>query len=235
MQKINIHETIHTIQNLRPSLPRSSNIVAGILMTAFVATSLSTAAAIISAPDPTETGASPSKMFIRKELAPSLAEMRAERIAWATAHNAVDPAGLVDAAIAAATKDSQKLSGAMITVPSSSPFSYLGNRGVTSLVDFSMADLLIGIGLQESLGDKDAVGLAGELGAFQVIPSDWGPVPKDLPGQARQARDIITELLTVAKGRKYKALAHYNGGDFPPAQSYDYAAQVLAKTYHTKK
>lgn len=95
-----------------------------------------------------------------------------------------------------------------------------------------MANLLISVAIEESLGDPVAVGSAGEQGAWQVIPSDWGTVPKDIHGQAGQAERIINGLLIYAKGNKKKALARYNGGPTPHGKSYRYAERILKRARH---
>ena len=92
-----------------------------------------------------------------------------------------------------------------------------------------MANLLISVAIEESLGDPVAIGAAGEQGAWQVKPSAWGVVPKDLHGQAGQAEKIIRGLLIVSKGNKIKALARYNGGTAPPGKSYRYAQRILKR------
>lgn len=92
-----------------------------------------------------------------------------------------------------------------------------------------MANLLISVAIEESRGDPVAVGSAGEQGAWQVIASDWGSVPKDIHGQAGQAERIIQSLLIYANGDKRKALARYNGGTTPPDKSYRYAERILKR------
>jgi hypothetical protein len=92
-----------------------------------------------------------------------------------------------------------------------------------------MANLLISIAIEESSGDPTAVGSYGEQGAWQVIASDWGTVPKDIQGQAGQAERIITDLLISTNGNKKKALARYNGGTVPPVKSYRYAERILKR------
>jgi len=93
----------------------------------------------------------------------------------------------------------------------------------------AMANLLISIAIEESRGDPVAVGAAGEQGAWQVIASDWGSVPKDMFGQAVQAERIIRALLIDANGDKRKALARYNGGPTPSGKSYRYAERILKR------
>jgi len=95
-----------------------------------------------------------------------------------------------------------------------------------------MANLLISVAIEESRGDPVAVGSAGEQGAWQVIASDWGSVPKDMRGQAGQAERIIRALLIDANGDKRKALARYNGGTTPPGKSYRYAERILKRVGH---
>lgn len=95
-----------------------------------------------------------------------------------------------------------------------------------------MANLLISVAIEESRGDPVAIGSAGELGAWQVKPSDWGSVPKDIYGQAYQAERIIRSLLISTKGNKKKALALYNGGTMPPEKSFRYAERILKRVRH---
>ena len=100
---------------------------------------------------------------------------------------------------------------------------------VASVRHSPMANLLISIAIEESRGDPVAVGAAGERGAWQVIASNWGSVPKDLHGQASQAEKIISVLLERCNGNKIKALAWYNGGTTPPGKSYRYAKRILKR------
>jgi len=95
-----------------------------------------------------------------------------------------------------------------------------------------LANLLISVAIEESLGDPVAVGSSGELGAWQVKASDWGSVPRDIHGQAGQAERIISDLLIHAKGNRKKALARYNGGTTPPGKSYRYAERILKRAKH---
>lgn len=92
-----------------------------------------------------------------------------------------------------------------------------------------MANLLISVAIEESLGDPLAVGLSGEEGAWQVKSSNWGTVPENIHGQAGQAERIIRGLLIRAKGNEKNALAHYNGGTTPPDRSYRYAERILKR------
>jgi len=95
-----------------------------------------------------------------------------------------------------------------------------------------MANLLISVAIEESRGDPAAVGPSGELGAWQVIESDWGSVPKDIHEQAYQAEKILYCLLISTNGNKKTALARYNGGTAPPDKSYLYAERVLKRAGH---
>lgn len=92
-----------------------------------------------------------------------------------------------------------------------------------------MADLLICVAIEESLGNPVAVGLSGEEGAWQVIPAHWGSVPEDIHGQATQAEEIIRGLLNRANGNRKEALARYNGGVSPAGESYRYAERILKR------
>lgn len=100
---------------------------------------------------------------------------------------------------------------------------------VVAVKQSRLADLLISVAIEESLGDPIAVGLFGEKGAWQVIASHWGAVPEDIHGQAAQAERIIRGLLNSAKGNKKEALARYNGGAAPPGESYLYAERILKR------
>ncbi|MDA8428753.1 MAG: hypothetical protein M0T70_05805 [Geobacteraceae bacterium] len=93
-----------------------------------------------------------------------------------------------------------------------------------------MANLLINVAIEESLGDPVAKGSSGEEGAWQVIASHWGAVPEDIRGQAGQAERIIRSLLISVKGNRKEALARYNGGSTPPVRSYRYAERILKRT-----
>ena len=86
------------------------------------------------------------------------------------------------------------------------------------------------IAIVESNGTPWAKGKAGERGAWQVIDKHWphGPVPKHPVNQALQAEKILDELVAASpRGSLRLALARYNGGDKPPAQSWRYAEKVL--------
>ena len=95
--------------------------------------------------------------------------------------------------------------------------------------DGPMADLLISIAIEESNGDVNAVGKAGEEGAWQVIAREWGAVPEHLHGQAKQAERIVKELVHSTGGNIVKALARYNGGTVPGKSSWKYAGRVAER------
>ena len=100
---------------------------------------------------------------------------------------------------------------------------------VDAIGESELADILLSTAIEESHCDKEALGTSGEQGAWQVIGSEWGPVPKDLRGQARQAERIIRGLLIDTKGKPIKAMARYNGGDLPGIQSVNYARRVTSR------
>ena len=95
-----------------------------------------------------------------------------------------------------------------------------------------MASLLISVAIEESLGDPVALGSDGEEGAWQVKPTYWGSVSKNIHRQANQAERIISDLLLNSKGNKKKALARYNGGTSPPVKSFRYAERILKRAKH---
>lgn len=100
---------------------------------------------------------------------------------------------------------------------------------VSAVKQCPMAELLISMAIEESLGNPVAVGRYGEKGAWQVLDSYWGDVPEDLHGQAGQAERIMRELLISVKGDKKEALARYNGGGEPSGRSYRYAERILKR------
>lgn len=83
------------------------------------------------------------------------------------------------------------------------------------------------ISIVESNGTPWAVGKSGEKGAFQVIEKDWGKVSKNPDEQARQAQQILDELLEASGGNELKALAMYNGGSRPNKKAWKYAQKVI--------
>lgn len=88
--------------------------------------------------------------------------------------------------------------------------------------------LMAALAVVESNGTPDAVGDKGaSIGAFQVQPDHWGPVPSDPAGQAAQAERIL-DALVESRGGLRRGLAAYNGGTTPPRAAYRYASRVLA-------
>lgn len=81
----------------------------------------------------------------------------------------------------------------------------------------------------ESNGTPTARGKAGEKGTWQIIEREWGPVPKDIQGQARQYEEIMEELIKSSDGNLRKALGKYNGD-----RSGKYARKVLSKVEKIK-
>jgi soluble lytic murein transglycosylase-like protein len=65
-------------------------------------------------------------------------------------------------------------------------------------------------GQVESNLNPKAKGKAGERGAWQVLPREWGKVPKTLLGQARQSESILNELLAENSNDVFEALIKYN-------------------------
>lgn len=70
--------------------------------------------------------------------------------------------------------------------------------------------LTIPQGQVESRLNPKAAGKAGEQGAWQVLPADWGKVPRTLQGQGLQHEQIMDELIQENKGDISKAIMSYN-------------------------
>lgn len=70
--------------------------------------------------------------------------------------------------------------------------------------------LTIAQGLVESNLNPKAKGKTGERGAWQVIPKQWGKVPKKLGQQAVQAEKILNELLAENDNDMFESLVKYN-------------------------
>jgi hypothetical protein len=87
--------------------------------------------------------------------------------------------------------------------------------------------LTIAQGYVESNMNRKAKGKAGEKGAWQVIESDWGKVPKDLKGQAFQAERILNELIKSNNGDIMIAVVKYNGSC---EAAYKYARKVRQRS-----
>lgn len=106
-------------------------------------------------------------------------------------------------------------------------------EGTVAAVEQSpLADLLLSTAIEESGCTSDAIGKAGEQGAWQVIEKYWGPVPvNDLTAQAKQAERVIVvwSLANDARGDYLMAMARYNGGVTPPRESFWYAKRVIQR------
>ena len=92
--------------------------------------------------------------------------------------------------------------------------------------------LVAAVAVAESNGHPQAVGDGGRSkGAWQVQAQHWGTVPEDAAAQARQAEQVLMELVAAVEQRGVlrwrTALAQYNGGISPPGVSYYYADRVL--------
>ncbi len=92
--------------------------------------------------------------------------------------------------------------------------------------------LVAAVAVAESNGHPQAVGDGGRSkGAWQVQARHWGRVPQDAAAQARQAEQVLMELVAAVEQRGVlrwrTALAQYNGGVSPPGVSYYYADRVL--------
>ncbi len=88
---------------------------------------------------------------------------------------------------------------------------------------------LAAIAVVESRGNPKAVGDNGDSkGAFQVQQRHWQPVPESPEDQARQAEQILEELLATTRGRLRPALIKYNAGENSPPSAKRYADRVLA-------
>jgi hypothetical protein len=96
--------------------------------------------------------------------------------------------------------------------------------------------LYTSLSIEESDGDPKAIGDGGKsIGAFQIQPQHYGPVPKHIDGQAQKAQVILEGLIKENKGRLRISLAKYNGGDRPPKQSFAYADRILKRTKEIHK
>ena len=100
----------------------------------------------------------------------------------------------------------------------------------------AMAKTVLKTSMEESGGDPNAIGDGGKsYGAFQIQAQHWGPVPRQLDGQADKAQKILEGHIKESKGNLRKALAMYNGGDKPPAKSYRYADRIIERAHLINK
>lgn len=98
--------------------------------------------------------------------------------------------------------------------------------------------LMAAIAVRESNANPHSIGDGGDSrGAFQVQSRHWGKVPKDALSQAKQAEQILEELLEASNAKRSLryALAQYNGGSKPPRISYKYADRVIALSKEVKR
>ncbi len=84
--------------------------------------------------------------------------------------------------------------------------------------------LLAAIAALESRFDCAALGEAGELGAYQVLPGIWGDPGTSFYSQTGNATSILQELLESSGGDISSALEHYNGKGLKAKR---YASRVL--------
>lgn len=85
--------------------------------------------------------------------------------------------------------------------------------------------VLAAMGAKESGFNPKAVGKAGEVGAWQVIPKHWGHPGRSLSSQAKHSEAILQELVAASKGRLEAAVRKYNGSG---PKAVRYAAHVMA-------
>jgi soluble lytic murein transglycosylase-like protein len=74
---------------------------------------------------------------------------------------------------------------------------------------------LTSVALQESGGNQSAIGAAGEIGAFQLLPStaaSLGVDPYDVNDNALGGATYLSQLLNQFGGNYSMALAAYNAG-----------------------
>lgn len=92
--------------------------------------------------------------------------------------------------------------------------------------------LMAALAIRESNGNPHAVGDGKQsLGAFQVQPKHWQPVPSTATEQAQQAERILDELVAVSpRGSLLQALSRYNSGKPASRAGRRYAARVLGLT-----
>lgn len=85
--------------------------------------------------------------------------------------------------------------------------------------------VLAAMGAKESGFNPKAVGKAGEVGAWQVIPKHWGHPGRSLSSQAKHSEAILQELVAASKGRLESAVRKYNGSG---PRAVRYASHVMA-------
>lgn len=85
--------------------------------------------------------------------------------------------------------------------------------------------VLAAIAAKESGFDIQALGLVGEVGAYQVRPEFWGDPGGCFKSQTEKADKILQELLDASKGDLATALERYNGSGL---KAKAYASSVLS-------
>lgn len=85
--------------------------------------------------------------------------------------------------------------------------------------------VLAAMGAKESGFNPEAVGRAGEVGAWQVIPKHWGHPGRSLSSQAKKSEEILRELVEASNGKLEQAVRKYNGSG---PKAVRYAAHVMA-------
>ena len=90
--------------------------------------------------------------------------------------------------------------------------------------------IALAVAQRESSFNQGARGAAGEVGVFQLMPATARGLNVDPYDQTANINGGISLLAQLYNqfGDWATALAHYNGGNNPPSQSYDYASKVLS-------
>ena len=91
-------------------------------------------------------------------------------------------------------------------------------------------DLAVAVARQESGLNQSARGSSGEVGVFQLMPgtaADLNVNPYDLSQNVQGGISYLKQMYDRF-GDWTTALAHYNGGNDPPPQSYTYASKIMA-------
>ena len=78
------------------------------------------------------------------------------------------------------------------------------------LTPLERPEIVVSQSFVEARHNVKAKGKAGEQGAFQVLPNEWGKVPKTWKKQADQNERIMNELIQENKGDIQKSISGYN-------------------------